>query len=484
MSDIPRQILCTLIREQGVQVIQNASKFQNLLIDYTKGEFKKERKCLNDSLAEGIPDTLLTKKDQLSYHQLSQQLSQKLIDNLGVTPELAKWTVDSWALALGVIQDQDHFFNFNSSNTLSQNALSSEIQQVENYTFTITSNPTGAKLSLNGEPHGVTPLILKNPELKTYSVQISHEGYLPWVQVVDLLSKTDKRISANLEKNTRASESIVKIITRSFLRIIAFVLAIFLIIFGISLIVVYTIGGAWPPVVGIQGNSMAPNLNNGDLVIIVQNDRFGELQTWDDGKQNSYRRFGDYGDIIICHPNGEKDTEQYPLITRAMKWVKVGEPVPTYLNVYRGSVTPAEYLPISVSGQTADGYKILTVKGTAGVLPTYMITSRDVTMKTPLGNYVLPADTIVKNAGYVRDTDIISTHGGYITKGDNNYVSDQGYLTVGSSGTVEPVQKEWIIGKAIFSIPYLGFFSLNIGFIIFIIAIIILVEFFRNRWRP
>ncbi len=255
---------------------------------------------------------------------------------------------------------------------------------------------------------------------------------------------------------------------------------------GSIAVLLFLLCGTWPAIVTIESGSMIPHMNIGDLVVVVEKDRFGPLQTWDEGKADGTKKFSDYGDVIIYRPNGVTDfwasigilplSKQHPIIHRAMTWTEAGQLVPSYLNVYRGSVTPPEYLPISVSGQTADGYKILTVTGTAGVLPNYTITSRDVTMKTPLGNYVLPADAIVKNAGYVRDTDIIATHGGYITKGDNNYVSDQGYLTVDSSGTVGPVQKDWVIGKALFTIPLVGLLPLNIGPVIIIVVIIMVLH--------
>jgi signal peptidase len=255
---------------------------------------------------------------------------------------------------------------------------------------------------------------------------------------------------------------------------------------GSIAVLLFLLCGTWPAIVTIESGSMIPHMNIGDLVVVVEKDRFGPLQTWEEGKAAGTKKFSDYGDVIIYRPNGVTDfwasigilplSKQHPIIHRAMTWTEAGQPVPSYLNVYRGSVTPAEYLPISVSGQTADGYGILTVTGTAGVLPNYTITSRDVTMKTPLGNYVLPYDSTVKGAGYVRDTDIIATHGGYITKGDNNYVSDQGYLTVDSSGTVGPVQKDWVIGKALFTIPLVGLLPLNIGPVIIIVVIIMVLH--------
>ena len=52
-----------------------------------------------------------------------------------------------------------------------------------------------------------------------------------------------------------------------------------------------------------------------------------------------------------------------------------------------------------------------------------------------------------KIGNYVAEND------GYITKGDNNVLADQPFLS-------KPVKKEWIIGVAVFRIPYIGYFRL------------------------
>ncbi len=76
---------------------------------------------------------------------------------------------------------------------------------------------------------------------------------------------------------------------------------------GSIAILLFLICGTWPAVVTIESGSMIPNMNIGDLVVVVEKDRFGELQTWDDGKISGYKKFGDYGDVIIYRPNGITD---------------------------------------------------------------------------------------------------------------------------------------------------------------------------------
>jgi len=60
-----------------------------------------------------------------------------------------------------------------------------------------------------------------------------------------------------------------------------------------------------------------------------------------------------------------------------------------------------------------------------------------------LGNYTSPSE-------------------GYITKGDNNNVIDQLGPGLTHYGKIQPVKKEWLVGKALFAIPLLGYLPLNI----------------------
>jgi signal peptidase len=259
---------------------------------------------------------------------------------------------------------------------------------------------------------------------------------------------------------------------------------------GSIAILLYLICGTWPAVVTIESGSMIPNMNIGDLVVVVQKDRFGEFQTWDDGVVSGYKKFSDYGDVIIYRPNGITDmwasvgllplSKQHPIIHRAMTWTEAGEPVPMYINIYRGSVTPTGYLPLTVAGTTANGYRIFS----NGTLPAnYTPGPNDLFMQnTPKGNFILPADTVVRNAGYIWNTSNITDLGGYITKGDNNNFSDQGSLAFANTGPVEPVQKDWVVGKALFAVPYVGLLPLHIGEVIIVVIILmVLHELYLRR---
>ena len=71
------------------------------------------------------------------------------------------------------------------------------------------------------------------------------------------------------------------------------------VVVGCIALALYLICGTWPAVVTVESGSMEPHMNIGDLVFVVQQDRFGPLQTWEDAQATGYQKFGDYGDVII-----------------------------------------------------------------------------------------------------------------------------------------------------------------------------------------
>ncbi|MDD1712578.1 MAG: S26 family signal peptidase [Methanoregulaceae archaeon] len=237
-----------------------------------------------------------------------------------------------------------------------------------------------------------------------------------------------------------------------------------LVVVGAIALTLFLVSGAWPAVVTIESESMVPHMNVGDLVFVVEKDRFGPLQTWTTGKETGYMKFGDYGDVIIYRRNGESGSvipipllsgAAHPIIHRAMGTVEGSKPVPVYFYLYQGQSSPSEYLP-------AESISIRTTPGGYN------------------GTVVLSNGTVIQapfppEYGYIVLSTNIAPNSGYITKGDNNVQSDQ--LTLSN-----PVQEDWVVGKALFTIPLLGYLPLNIVPVaIIIIAALFLYEWYRAR---
>ena len=181
------------------------------------------------------------------------------------------------------------------------------------------------------------------------------------------------------------------VITRDILSSVAIVAVIGLVLFGIS--------GIWPPLVAVESGSMEPNMERGDLVFVVDNERFVAdnsvegtgVVPLERAEETGHEKFGNPGDVIVFQPDGSP--YQTPVIHRAHFWVEEGE--------------------------------------------NWVDTKAD--------------EEIIGGATCEQVRNCPAPHAGFITKGDANSGYDQhrGYV----SGVVKP---EWITGKASFRIPWLG----------------------------
>ncbi|MGB9951834.1 S26 family signal peptidase [Haloarcula marismortui] len=161
-------------------------------------------------------------------------------------------------------------------------------------------------------------------------------------------------------------------------------------------VLLFAVSGVWPPLVAIESPSMDPHIKEGDLVFVMEEERFsgpgdhrGVVTAASD---DSYRKFQQPGDVIVYEPDG--NSRQTPIIHRAMLWVDAGE------NWYDRA-------------------------------------NKD---------YIGSADSCDELSSCPAD------HAGFITKGDNNGRYDQ----VGSSPISEPVKPGWVIGTAEMRVPLLG----------------------------
>ena len=161
-------------------------------------------------------------------------------------------------------------------------------------------------------------------------------------------------------------------------------------------LLLFTVSGVWPPLVAIESPSMDPHIEKGDLVFVMEeerfagtNDRAGVVTAQ---AADGYIKFQQPGDVIVYQPDGNEG--RTPIIHRAMFYVEPGE------NWYSRAD------PAHLGG--ADNCD-------------------------ELANCPAP-------------------HDGFITKGDNNNQYDQ----VGNAPISEPVDSEWVIGTAEYRVPLLG----------------------------
>jgi hypothetical protein len=102
MNDVPRQKLCEIIIQYGYSVCEDPTRLEGLLRDFC-GQFRSEISVLISALKERVPADLLSSQNSVPQEVLLPRLTNRLQDNLGLTEDAARWAVDSWALALGII---------------------------------------------------------------------------------------------------------------------------------------------------------------------------------------------------------------------------------------------------------------------------------------------------------------------------------------------------------------------------------------------
>jgi len=102
MHDEPRQKLRELIIEYGRSLCDDPRRCEALLKDYC-GQYKREIFVLVSALKNRVADDLLKTSASVPQPILLARLNKKLVEELAMTAEAAHWTVESWALALGVI---------------------------------------------------------------------------------------------------------------------------------------------------------------------------------------------------------------------------------------------------------------------------------------------------------------------------------------------------------------------------------------------
>jgi hypothetical protein len=145
MNNKPRQMLRRIIAKYGNDLCGDARRCKGLLKDLC-GEYRREINVLTIAVEERIPLDLLAAGNSMPRELLITRLAKRLEDNLGLTTEASHWSVDSWALALGVITE--------SEVEAKEEKLNSPAPQISpiNSINPIPQNPEIQKSSQNRQP--------------------------------------------------------------------------------------------------------------------------------------------------------------------------------------------------------------------------------------------------------------------------------------------------------------------------------------------
>jgi hypothetical protein len=116
MDNIPRQKLREIILQYGRSLCDDPKRCEAFLQDFC-GQYRKEVSVLIIALKERIPANLLASPNSIPPVVLLARLTKRLQENVSLTEDAARWAVESWGLALGVISEADIASIYSSSPT-------------------------------------------------------------------------------------------------------------------------------------------------------------------------------------------------------------------------------------------------------------------------------------------------------------------------------------------------------------------------------
>jgi hypothetical protein len=102
IDNIPRMRLQEIIKKYDETIVENPKRLRALLKDLCLGQNAREINAIMSSLEEKIPHEILKSKNTVPWNILSSQLKKRLSENTYYSDELVTWSINSWALALGV----------------------------------------------------------------------------------------------------------------------------------------------------------------------------------------------------------------------------------------------------------------------------------------------------------------------------------------------------------------------------------------------
>ncbi len=202
----------------------------------------------------------------------------------------------------------------------------------------------------------------------------------------------------------------------------------------------YAFSGRWPPMVVIESGSMMHSeksqigrIDPGDIVIVQESDR-EDITTYVEGKAQGYRKYGQYGDVIVFEPDGSG--KKTPIIHRPVLYLEYNQSSHSF------DIPSLEKLDYGEEWGSSQGNKYLGL-----------------TEEITLYDYGYGNVNVTINL----QEQLRYRHSGYITMGDSTETNAPRYDQEGISGNInQPVKEEWIKGKARGELPWYGIVKLGL----------------------
>lgn len=107
INQTPRDTLTRIIAQHGLAICDQPKRVEGLLRDLC-GAYRREINIISGAHGEGVAaDLLRAGKSGVPREALLARLTGRLQENLAYTPEAARWAVDTWAVALGVVLETE-----------------------------------------------------------------------------------------------------------------------------------------------------------------------------------------------------------------------------------------------------------------------------------------------------------------------------------------------------------------------------------------
>jgi hypothetical protein len=105
MNRVARVKLCELYAERGRELLEHPERLEALLRDLC-AEMRAEIRVLCAANEERVPAQMLNAHERTPIEVQLARLTLQLVDNTGISEENARWAVEAWAVALGLMDEE------------------------------------------------------------------------------------------------------------------------------------------------------------------------------------------------------------------------------------------------------------------------------------------------------------------------------------------------------------------------------------------